>query len=381
MTPGLNSAGADAVFPALDIIRRAGPPDEFRDDLYEQIVKYLHSSVWHVREMAARTLCSCLLHDGWIEAIKEIVQGAQSDSSKNRLNSLHGCLLVLRFTIEKLADVMPLQLASKLTPSPKDLILTTGLDDLPRLKPVLKALAKHVWAQRPAHPDILAAHLEVLNALSRFELGSAEQSLDDVGKVGSLIVSGSDAEARSALLKLQLGIQQIYQSAALGDMKSLTRSVVDISRTSPNTATAMLESIPKVMSGRLSVSASSQLSELYIEACLHAITPDVRSTALQNLADSLDYLLEHEALVQIPATPSLLALWRTVESRPLGPNLSEAIIRASGPIMAAFVTRESEDQSLVSSRVAPWGLMMADAGLDDKVSAQRLLSLDATLTI
>jgi len=113
MAPNTTAAGADAVFPALDIVRRAGPPDEIRDDLYRHIVKYLCSPVWHVREMAARTLCSCLLHDKWIEAIGTILQEAKADKSTNRLNSLHGSQLVLKFTIEKFAAVMPLQLARK----------------------------------------------------------------------------------------------------------------------------------------------------------------------------------------------------------------------------------------------------------------------------
>ena len=51
---------AQAIFPALDIIRRAGPPEGYMDELYDAVAWYLGSNLWHVREMAARALCSFL---------------------------------------------------------------------------------------------------------------------------------------------------------------------------------------------------------------------------------------------------------------------------------------------------------------------------------
>lgn len=93
------SGGAEAVFPALDIIRRAGPPHEHRDELYEYIEEYLGSRLWHVREMAARTLCSFLLRDGWIEALRGLLC-----RSRGAANRLHGTLLTIKFVVERKMD-------------------------------------------------------------------------------------------------------------------------------------------------------------------------------------------------------------------------------------------------------------------------------------
>jgi hypothetical protein len=91
---------AEAVFPALDIIRRAGPPEEHRSELRKHIEGYLGSRLWHVREIAARTLCSFLLQENWAQEIGRLLAG-----SGNSSNRLHGTLLTARFVVERKADL------------------------------------------------------------------------------------------------------------------------------------------------------------------------------------------------------------------------------------------------------------------------------------
>ena len=91
---------AEAVFPALDIIRRAGPPEEHRSELQKHIEGYLDSRLWHVREIAARTLCSFLLQQEWAQEIGRLLD--ESGSSTNRI---HGVLLTARFVVERKADL------------------------------------------------------------------------------------------------------------------------------------------------------------------------------------------------------------------------------------------------------------------------------------
>lgn len=107
--PGLqNTRGAESVFPALDIIRRAGPPDALREELQGYIATYLASPVWHLREMAARTLCSCLLHDGWLDVMEATMNDALVGAGgKVDQNRLHGAYLALKFVFEKMVAVMP----------------------------------------------------------------------------------------------------------------------------------------------------------------------------------------------------------------------------------------------------------------------------------
>lgn len=99
------TAAAESVFPALDIIRRAGPPDQLRDEIQVHVATYLSSPVWHVRDMAARTLCSCLLHDKWLAVIKGIFQTVMAVDSRNKQNHVHGILLTLKYVVERLDEV------------------------------------------------------------------------------------------------------------------------------------------------------------------------------------------------------------------------------------------------------------------------------------
>jgi hypothetical protein len=97
---------AEAVFPALDIIRRAGPPEGYRKKLYDIIAWYLGSHIWHVREIAARTLCSLLLIPSWLQSIELLVTTSGESSNK-----LHGALLTTKFLLKRLSQVMPDQLS------------------------------------------------------------------------------------------------------------------------------------------------------------------------------------------------------------------------------------------------------------------------------
>ncbi|KAG7108338.1 hypothetical protein HYQ44_012491 [Verticillium longisporum] len=107
MKPSTGTIAAESVFPALDIIRRAGPPEDLRAELYGLVTEYLGSPVWHVREMTARALCSFLLHDGWLQSIQELVNGSERQRVLTQANRLHGVLLTIKYVFEKLANVLP----------------------------------------------------------------------------------------------------------------------------------------------------------------------------------------------------------------------------------------------------------------------------------
>ena len=88
------------MFPALDIVRRAGPPEEHRDELRGHIEGYLGSRIWHVREIAAKTLCSFLIQEDWVPEIQKLLA-----QSKGHANRVHGTLLAARFVIERKIDL------------------------------------------------------------------------------------------------------------------------------------------------------------------------------------------------------------------------------------------------------------------------------------
>lgn len=92
----------ESVFPALDIIRRAGPPDSNRAAIFDQVCKHLGSKVWHVREIAARTVCTLLMQDGWSAEIRKLI-----DSCDESTNKAHGTLIAIRFFLERRLDLNP----------------------------------------------------------------------------------------------------------------------------------------------------------------------------------------------------------------------------------------------------------------------------------
>lgn len=104
---------AEAVFPALDIIRRAGPPEHLRERLYDCVVNYLSSRLWHVREMAARTICSFLLRSDWVAAIEVLI-----DESRGCANRLQGSLLTARYILERKMELSGSLLVGACTPLP-----------------------------------------------------------------------------------------------------------------------------------------------------------------------------------------------------------------------------------------------------------------------
>jgi len=84
------------VLPALDIIRRAGPPTSHRNEILQGVQHHLGSPVWHVREIAAHTVCTMVLDGGWLSTIIELIQTINQDS-----NLAHGMLMAIEFVLER----------------------------------------------------------------------------------------------------------------------------------------------------------------------------------------------------------------------------------------------------------------------------------------
>ena len=95
-------SSVESMFPALDIVRRAGPPSTHRQEIYKSVSVHLGSKVWHVREIAARTICTLLLHDDWLPAVVRLIE-----NSTNSTNRLHGVLMTVKFVLERRLDLNP----------------------------------------------------------------------------------------------------------------------------------------------------------------------------------------------------------------------------------------------------------------------------------
>ncbi|KAK1971837.1 hypothetical protein LY78DRAFT_688694 [Colletotrichum sublineola] len=352
-----STIAAESVFPALDIVRRAGPPDASRDELYGLVAGYLASPVWHVREMAARALCSFLLKDeDWIAAAAAIVDDALAAAPASRNNHIHGALLTIKAVFERLSDVAPQKLSTA----------------VPRLAQILSKIEAGDPGAFEHCPDIRAAHLEVENLISLFALSHPLPE-----PAGSLLSTSESISQppQSALLRTQLAVAAVHATQpAAGSFASasLCDILLSTSTTSVEATITTLETLAAIHHPRLALKAAASYATLYTDLALSIAHPDPRAAALNNLAEVLDLVLASagpgtkQPLASLPPAEKLIELWQDLVSKTMNPNLSNAVIRASGPIMAAIAASSSADKAASAHALRGWGRMMSSALLDSR---------------
>ncbi|KAF2277988.1 uncharacterized protein EI97DRAFT_415834 [Westerdykella ornata] len=89
--------GTEGVFPALQILRQATPPDPHRQTIKVFVQHLLHSPHWHLRDMAARTLVSLHFPGEYYDAIQSL-SGKLGTSAHNYK---HGLLLSIKYMLKQ----------------------------------------------------------------------------------------------------------------------------------------------------------------------------------------------------------------------------------------------------------------------------------------
>jgi hypothetical protein len=87
---------AEGVFPALQILRQAMPPDTHRKTIIGLVRNLLGSPHWHLREMAARTFVSLHLQNEYFDTILSLLSALTGSH-----NTQHGMLLSLKYMLRK----------------------------------------------------------------------------------------------------------------------------------------------------------------------------------------------------------------------------------------------------------------------------------------
>ncbi|KAI0603419.1 putative death-receptor fusion protein-domain-containing protein [Biscogniauxia sp. FL1348] len=379
----LGSQTAESVFPALDIIRRAGPPEAFRERLYDVIAWYLGSHIWHVREIAARTLCSFLLKPEWLGPIETLVR--ESGTSANKL---HGVLLTIKFLLERLFEVMPDQLSGHNIDA-----LCTLLETLPASHSCMRTCTE----AKAAYIDITTFLTQIL--LHRRREDTAQFSRDmyhlseQATKVFSTDGSRENARAPLALLKTRMSeakVQQLF-SRLNTDMKNfLGLKLQAVLECDINIACSILEA----MSGNdtaLDQETGLKFVDIYLQVCLETEAPEPRTLALENLASLMDKILRGgpvEMSCNLPSDERLSEFWADLHKKSMNPSLGDAIVRVSGPVVATVISRAGGH--ITDSHVRwlhNWGAMMSEAGTADRTfdtrmaAVQAIASLSATVNL
>ncbi|KAJ2904611.1 hypothetical protein MKZ38_007590 [Zalerion maritima] len=343
-------SSAKKVFPALDIIRRAGPPKSIRGELFGLISEYLASPIWHVREIAARTLCSFFMHDGWPAGICAL--GRDSRSSTNRA---HGILLTAKFLLERLPEYL----------------LEKNIDALPHM---LSTLEMGTAEENKRCPEVRAALLEVLNTASSHQIsrGLGVSSLVETRTVG-----GKEGLVSPALLRSRIYLSQLYLAASNTDATKLGAIVEAAIREDDDAALLVIEWTSRIWGGVETEETAMGLFDVYSKAVMTSLNPDVRSTALEALADVMDSLTLFRRHGTSGSSPSsqLEVLWTCISASWTTPALATASIRASGPILGAIATRcaaNSPSWEVTQKAIPAWGAMMQTFGAEDKAFDTRL---------
>jgi hypothetical protein len=98
----------ELVFPALDIIRRAGPPSSHRDSIQSSVSFHLGSPVWDVRDIAAHTICTFMLHTKWVTSVTDLLESPTTSANRR-----HGVLLAVKYILERRFALEPATAISK----------------------------------------------------------------------------------------------------------------------------------------------------------------------------------------------------------------------------------------------------------------------------
>ncbi|KAF2002414.1 HEAT repeat protein-like protein [Amniculicola lignicola CBS 123094] len=88
--------GAEGVFPALQILQQAPPPEEERSAISALVLNLVKSPHWHLRDMAARTLVALQRPDEYFETMIALLSSVQGSH-----NAQHGFLLSIKYMLRK----------------------------------------------------------------------------------------------------------------------------------------------------------------------------------------------------------------------------------------------------------------------------------------
>ncbi|KAK7711354.1 hypothetical protein SLS64_005377 [Diaporthe eres] len=357
MEPGTltSSSAAESVFPALDIIRRAGPPESHRNELYRLITRYLGSQQWHVREIAARTLCSFLLNENWLSSVRSLLE-----ESRGSANRLHGTLLTVRFFLERTSmDRRQGQLLGQTIMPELD-----GHSQLAKFVDEIKALGQTLQEfemDATICSEVWAAFVETRTLTQQIAPPANIQTSKAEQFANLKIAQGRNSFTSRALLDHRVGTSSLREAVALKDIDELKSCLLDALDGDTDTACMLLEAIPMIW-GK---SQTPELSKLYLEICEHTKVPEARAQGLTNLTGLLDDHIFQGKMKDLPAPEEFESFQRsTLDS--INPALANAVLLASGPVVAIQIIPHIGQLSffMFEQRLRAWGKAIADA-LDD----------------
>ncbi|EDN98844.1 hypothetical protein SS1G_13703 [Sclerotinia sclerotiorum 1980 UF-70] len=330
----------ESVFPSLDIIRRAGPPVILCNEIKERVSVHLGSKFWHTRELAARTMCTFMLHDRWLLDLENLLKIANLST-----NYTHGVLLTVNSVLERRLAVFS---------SPPN------VEDLITLKDKIEAL-DHMGKC----PDVLATYVDFKNLIYQILLDASSSSsslskvnrenvignydaynflLDENGQSYSKVsvdVSREKSRIGGALLHQATAREAVYISGLTEDIQALKKVLNHYCDIDVDTANPSLECVLQAWRNHSMIVLEALLDAVIVSpADLEKSGPsayDQYSKMLNSIkqCDMDQYLLDIGEIAHFMGS----------ETGKSGPHLAHALMRTSGTFMLFNWLKSKGDDS------------------------------------
>lgn len=356
----------EIVLPALDIIRRAGPPDgEDFDHLFQLVVAHLKCPIWHVREMAARALCSLTMGGDLVSRIRRVLANPEK-----LMNFRHGCLLAAKCIIERESALD----AASVAESYQEII----------------AIWQEQWNFECASERqslILAELLHVRNAMLSTALAASKSpaAFDDLSPEDFRAYYQQAKEMLRIPVLFQAYMKQFLLLAALNKAPSMIEFA--ITHLEPDTAEQMLEILLENFGSGIEF---ADIVAMYGKIYRNQEDSDVRAKALSCLSQTLErhYTQNLPQEVRQAIFETVLDILISTKSSPVNtPSFRNAHIRFSGWFMLFKLLKidggDAQAKDELSSTFIAWATMLKTSGEASKVSIPsriRLYRLNIVLT-
>ncbi|KAF2126132.1 hypothetical protein P153DRAFT_425326 [Dothidotthia symphoricarpi CBS 119687] len=306
--------GAEGVFPALQILRQARPPDADLGPILKSVEKLLASPHWHLRDMAARTVVS-------LRSSHQLRDAAFSmlDTVPSSTNTQHGVLLAVKYMLRKLMHSLANLDVQTIEDLMADLTVAAGRWYVASNCPFIRSAFLDIVSlcgmsvlQRQEHDSTLNAWSTLTAAVSigpEYALGVSK------GEDGALL-RGSLAQLffidRTILRNdtLSLMVSDEYQS--IGDALAL------LAAEDPDTCCTALDTLATII--QLKASNSPVLPISLILSHIHhlvlsATDAEVLSAAQAVLADALTNPYLQPAFFSLTTQSQILSTLTTLETQ------------------------------------------------------------------
>jgi hypothetical protein len=384
--------GAEGVFPALQILRQATPPEVDRPAIMESIRHLLDSPHWHLRDMAARTLVSLHHSHELYHGILKLLSSLETSQ-----NSRHGSLLALKYMLKKYLHATEVvdegMLIFLCTESL--LIVEVELENITaKLLQLYHSVGSHPHRRCPI---TLSATLDLINICMASDAGRDFDTSNSKfwrSVCGSLEESGTDDEddayADSLLRRAEqqflcysaftIGAHNEFGGTVEENISDLSASLRRLQSSDPNTCCALLDSIAHIVSTkptRITVQRHDLLVPID-DLVLICENEDVLSKAQFILAESLasEELRKDFFQSEIVRGSTCTGTLDKLETRCIegSPSNAQTALQLMGFFLDHAYSEKLEDRYTVLGRVARYIRIVRMAIIDTNVSKPSSLS-------